>query len=111
MVADDATIARWRAMATQFPVSELPRFSLGMALQAAGRSADAAAVFDEAAALRPDMMMAWLHAAQCLTAGGRWVDARSRTVEALRLAEAQGHRGPFADATALLAEIDDELGA
>ncbi len=110
-MADEATIERFRAMTVRFPDSELPWFSLGRALHEARQFAEAAVAFDAACARRPDMMMAWLHAAECLAADRRWSEARERASEAHRLAVGQGHSGPQADATALIEEVDDELDA
>ncbi len=107
----DPRIARFEAMVARFPDRSPPRFSLAQALQDAGRHGDAVPHFAEAARLQPDLMMAWLRQAESLVALERYADAEPVAQEALRLALAQGHDGPEADARELLEDIEDGLDA
>ncbi len=106
----DPRIARFEAMVARFPDKSPPRFSLGRALQDAGRLADAEPHYARAAELQPDLMMAWLHRAECLMGLGRFAEAQPVAEEARRLAVAQSHEGPLADVTELLEDLADELG-
>ena len=102
----DARIAKWQAMAAQFPKSELPRFSLGKALLEAQRFDEAAAAFAEVAALKPDYMMAFIHRAEALMALGRHADARAACERGLELAISQHHSGPQEDCERMLEELE-----
>lgn len=101
---------RFRAMVERFPDRAEPRFSLARALQDAGDHAAAQAHYAAAQALQPDLMMAWLHQAECLVELGRWQEAHAAASRAHELAIAQGHSVPRLDAEQLIADIDDELG-
>lgn len=107
--SDPRVIDRFRAMTERFPDRAEPRFSLARALQDAGENAAAAEHYGVACELQPDLMMAWLHRAECLIELGRPDQARPAAVRARDLAIAQGHTGPRLDADELLEELDDEL--
>ena len=96
-------------MVERFPDKAPPRFSLARALQDVEDWAGAEEHYSEALRLQPDLMMAALHRAECLMELGRFAEAQGPAQEALRLARAQGHSGPLADAEGLLADIADEL--
>jgi len=102
-------IARFEAMVARFPDRSPPRFSLARALQDAGELAAAVPHYARAAELQPDLMMAWLHHAECLLGLQRFAEALPIAEEARRLAVTQGHEGPLADATELLEDLADEL--
>jgi tetratricopeptide (TPR) repeat protein len=109
--AEDPRIASFRAMVGEDDSNELAWFSLGQALYDARRHAEADQAFARAAALQPDLMMAWFRRAQCLVALGQYAQARPYAEETRRLAIAQNHAGPRGDADDLLEEIDDALDA
>ena len=106
----DPRIERFEAMVARFPDRSPPRFSLARALQDAGRYDAATEHYAKAAALQPDLMMAWLHWAECLMASGRYDEVREPAERARALAVSQGHEGPLADVTELLEDLDDEVG-
>ena len=101
----DARIAKWQAMATQFPKSELPRFSLAKAYLEAQRLEEAAEAFAEVGRLKPDFMMAFVHRAEALMALGRNDEARAACERGLELAIAQHHSGPQEDCERMLEEL------
>lgn len=100
-------LVRALALVERYPDRSPPRFSLGRALHDAGRIAEAEGHYAEAARLQPDLMMAWLHHAECLVELGRPAEARVCATEALRLARVQGHTGPQAEAEDLLDAVAD----
>ena len=104
-----ARIAKFEALANQFPKSELPRFSLGQAYLDAAMYAEAEAAFAMVEALKPDYMMAVIHRAEALLKLGRHVDARPVVERGLKLAIAQNHTGPKADCEELMEQIDRHL--
>ncbi|MCO4764041.1 MAG: hypothetical protein KC502_21190 [Myxococcales bacterium] len=110
MAQQDAIISRFQALVERFPERSPPRFSLGRALQDAGQMAAAAEQYGHAARLQPDLMMAWLHQAECLLAVGDLAVAKTSAEQARKLAVGQGHEGPLADVTELLEDIEDEMG-
>lgn len=103
-----AAEARARALVTRYPDRAPPHFGLGLLLERRRAWAEAAESYAEAARLQPDLMMAWLSRATCLRQLGDVAAARGCAGQALALARQQGHKGPAADAAALLAELDDE---
>ena len=107
--APTSRVDRFRAMIERFPARAEPRFSLGRALQDAGDHAAAEPQYAAAHELQPDLMMAWLHQAECLLELGRLSEARAAAKEAHGLAVSQGHSVPRQDAEQLMADIDDEL--
>ena len=105
----DPKIVRFEAMVVRFPDRSPPRFSLARALHDNGQLEAAVPHYQKAAELQPDLMMAWLHGAECLSALGRFAEALPLAEQAKRLAIAQGHEGPLADVTELLEDLEDEL--
>ena len=107
--APTSRVDRFRAMIERFPDRAEPRFSLARALQDAGDHAAAEVHYASAQALQPELMMAWLHQAECLVELGNLADARVAASRAHELAVAQGHSVPRQEAEQLIADIDDEL--
>jgi predicted Zn-dependent protease len=68
-------IQAFRAFVAKSPDDPFPRYSLAMALRAAGDAAGAAAEFEELRRRRPDYVPAYLMAGQTLEALGRDADA------------------------------------
>ena len=110
MTHADDRIDRFQALVEEDDANELAQFSLAQALLDAGRSADALAHFQRTYELEPEHMMAYYRAAECLMQLGRLADARPLLETTIRLAVAQNHVGPRADAQDLWEEIEDSLG-
>ncbi|HAN30666.1 MAG TPA: hypothetical protein DCQ06_03630 [Myxococcales bacterium] len=106
----DPRIERFRKLVERFPDRSPPRFSLARALHDAGQHEEAAGLYADAYRLQPDLMMAWLHAGECLLEIGRFDEAETVTQKALALAKSQGHESPQAEAIELLDEIEDLRG-
>lgn len=87
------------------PANPLFRFSLGQALWAEARPADALEHLRMAAASKADWMMPRILLGKCLLAGGDRPAAKAAFAEALALAVAQGHEEPEAELRALLAGL------
>lgn len=102
-------VERAQAMVERFPDRAPPHFSLGRALQDAGDAASAEQAYAAAARLQPDLMMAWLHRAECLWEMQQAEAAKECAEQARQLAVAQGHSGPLEEADELLEVIADFL--
>jgi tetratricopeptide (TPR) repeat protein len=102
-------IARFSELKARMPNSELPRWSLAQALEAASDLPAAIAEYRELVQLKPDYCMAWLRLGALLSAqaeAGR--EAREALERAVSLARAQGHEAPRTEAAQLLAALDDD---
>lgn len=107
---DDALeqrIAKARSLVDRFADRSPPHFSLGRALHDANNCAEAELSYAIAARLQPDLLMAWLHRAECLLEIGRLHEAEACATQAYKLAKSQGHSGPLAEAEELLATIEE----
>ncbi len=101
-----AKIERFLALKDKMPHSELPRWSLAQAYEAAGRTLDAFREYGELVTLKPDYCLAWLRlGALALHELADPRVARESLEEARRLAVAQGHAAPRLEAEALLDEL------
>lgn len=98
-------VEHFQALVAAHPANELFRFSLGQALLAENRPADALPHFEFCARQKSDWMMARIHAAKALLQLGRRAEARPLLEEALELAIAQHHEEPERDLRALLADL------
>jgi tetratricopeptide (TPR) repeat protein len=108
---DDALLQRItkaRGLVERFGDRSPPHFSLGRALHDAGDWSGAEVSYNEAARLQPDLLMAWLHRAECLLEIGRLDDAAACATHARNLAKSQGHSGPLAEADELLDAIAEQ---
>ena len=111
MSGEDETnkrIARFSAMKTQFPDSEMPRWSLATTYEDAERYDEAIDEFKALVALKPDYCVAFLHLGSCLIEQERYDEAIAALGSARDLAVAQGHEEPRAKAEALIALAEDE---
>ena len=108
-MVDDARIARFVALKTQFPTSEMPRWSLATAYAEAGRYAEAIGEFEALVALKPDYCVAYLHLGRCLISEERYAEAVTALERARELAVDQGHMAPKNEAELLLEEARAEL--
>ncbi|MBM3825178.1 MAG: tetratricopeptide repeat protein [Verrucomicrobia bacterium] len=85
------------------PANPLFRFSLGQALLAEGRPAEAVKHLRLAAGSKADWMAPRILLGRALLATGLKDEARTSLEDALRLAVAQGHEEPEAELRRLLA--------
>jgi len=103
-----ARIHRFSELKTRMPHSELPRWSLAQALEAAADAAAAIAEYRELVALKPDYCMAWLRLGALLSSDpAARADATEALERAMTLARAQGHEAPRTEASQLLAALDE----
>jgi hypothetical protein len=108
----DPTIAsrikRFSELKARMPHSELPRWSLAQAFEAAGEAVSAIAEYQDLVALKPDYCMAWLRLGALLAADTtRSDEARAALERAVSLARAQGHEAPRVEASQLLGDLED----
>lgn len=101
-------ILKAKGLVERFGDRSPPHFSLGRALHDAADWAGAEASYAEAARLQPDLLMAWLHRAECLLEIGLLDEAESCATTARNLARAQGHSGPLGEADDLLEAISEQ---
>ena len=87
------------------PANPLFRFSLGQALLAEGRPAEAVEHLRQAAGSKADWMAPRILLGKALLATGLKDEARTSLEDALRLAVAQGHEEPEAELRGLLASL------
>ena len=90
------------------PDNLLFRFSLGQALLAEGRAAEAVEHLEKCAAGRADWLMPRLFLGQASLSEGKPAEARRWLQEALALAVAQGHEDPEAECRKLLEELGEK---
>lgn len=88
------------------PHNELFRFSLGQALEAAGRGEEAVPHYEACIAQKPDWMMPRILLGKLLLASGRRKEARVQLKAALQLAIEQSHEDPEHELRALLEAAD-----
>lgn len=103
-------IDKFKALAEQFPTSEVPLFSLGQAYYEDERFEEAADAFGRVIELKPDYMMAYILLGQSAMRLSQYERAREAIVQARDLAISQDHEEPLEDCNELLEEIDEELG-
>jgi len=101
-------IQKARSLVERFADRSPPHFSLARALHDAGDVAGAERSYAAAARLQPDLLMAWLHRAECLLEIGQLDDAWTCATRARELARSQGHSGPLAEADELLDAIAEQ---
>jgi tetratricopeptide (TPR) repeat protein len=101
-------VAHYKAVLEQSPEDELAMFSLGKACYEAGDYAEARANLTRAVDRKKDWMAAWILLGQCEMAMGHREIAREILEKAHQLAKIQNHRGPLAETTRLLAELDQD---
>lgn len=99
-------IAKYQQLLAQAPDNELARFSLGKAYFEAGQHAQAREQLKLAVQAKADWMLAWMLLGKCEIALGLRQEARQTLETALKLAQAQHHQGPMAEATFLLKELN-----
>lgn len=87
------------------PANPLFRFSLGQALLAEGRPAEAVEHLRQAAGSKADWMAPRILLGKALLATDLKDEARTSLEDALRLAVAQGHEEPEAELRGLLASL------
>lgn len=98
-------VEQFQALVAAQPANELFRFSLGQALLAEHRAAEALPHFEFCVRQKDDWMMARIHAAKTLLELGRRAEAKPLLGQALQLAIAQGHEDPEREVRALLADL------
>jgi tetratricopeptide (TPR) repeat protein len=98
-------IARFRQMVESNPDNILARFSLSQAYFDSGDHALAAAGFREVIARKADWMLAHLLLGRSLVELGRPAEARPVLEAGLNLARQQGHEGPQAEFSEVLAAL------
>ncbi len=104
-----ARITRFTELKARMPHSELPRWSLAQALEAASDGPAAVTEYRELVQLKPDYCMAWLRLGALLSAQpADHTEAREALEKAMSLARAQGHEAPRTEAAQLLAALDDD---
>jgi tetratricopeptide (TPR) repeat protein len=108
-LSPEERIDKFSRLATQFPNSEVPHFSLAQAYRDAGRYEEAQATFGLVTDLKGEFMLAWIERARCLIALERYEEARPIAQRGYELAISQGHQEPKLDCEALLEEIEEEL--
>lgn len=98
-------IARFEALVSAQPDNPLFRFSLAQALDASGRSDEAAGHYRQCCASRADWMMPRILLGKLELRAGRPTLARPVLAQALALAIAQNHEEPEAELRALLSAL------
>lgn len=98
-------MAHFQGLVDRQPDNEMFRFSLGQALLAEGRDAEALAHLEFCAQRKTDWMMPRILLGKSLLKLGRKEPARLVLTEALALARAQQHEDPERELRALLAEF------
>ena len=97
-------VEQFAALVERQPDSELFRFSLAQALEAAGRADEAELHYAFCAAKKADWMMPRILRGKILLRAGRHAEAAEVLHAALRLAVDQHHEAPEAELRALLGD-------
>lgn len=106
-----AKIAKFAALKTRMPSSELPRWSLAQAYEEAGQTLDAFREYGELVSIKPDYCLAWLRlGAIALRELADLAVAKEALTTAQRLAIEQGHSAPKMEAEALMRELAEAAG-
>lgn len=98
-------VEQFQSLVAGQPANELFRFSLGQALLAENRPAEALPQFEFCVRHRDDWMMARIFAGKTLLQLGRRENAKPLLEDALRLAIAQHHEDPERELRALLQDL------
>jgi predicted Zn-dependent protease len=101
-----ARVDRFAALLAKQPDNLMFRFSLAQALEAAGRTTEAATHYTVCIQGRADWMLPRILLGKIHLAQGQPDHARALLTEALRLAVAQDHDDPAHELRALLADLD-----